>query len=236
MNQLPSPRQLWAGFVHLLFPELCVACGSDLPSRASCFCLRCRARLAPSDMYQVQDNEFVERLWGRLRIESGAAAYYYSRNSPIRMAVHHLKYKNKPDIGLMLGREFGKKLRTSSHYDTVNGIVPVPLHPKKERLRGYNQSVTFARGLSEVMELPMLDKVIVRRSNTDSQTKKKRMERFENVGEVFKVIKPEAVQGKHLLLVDDVLTTGATLEVCGQRLLDIPDTRLSCVTIAIASR
>ncbi len=187
-------------------------------------------------MYQVQDNEFVERLWGRLRIESGAAAYYYSRNSPIRMAVHHLKYKNKPDIGLMLGREFGKKLRTSRHYDTVNGIVPVPLHPRKERLRGYNQSVTFARGLSEVMELPMLDKVIIRRSNTDSQTRKKRMERFENVGEVFNVIKPEAIQGKHLLLVDDVLTTGATLEVCGQRLLDIPDTRLSCVTIAIASR
>lgn len=236
MKTLPSLAQLWAGFAHLLYPELCVACGGDLPTSTTCFCLRCKARLSPSDMHLVQENEFVERLWGRLNLESGAAAYYFTRNSPIRMAVHHLKYKNKPDIGLMIGREFGRKLQTSAYFKNIEGIVPVPLHPKKERLRGYNQSTVFAQGISEAMEKPLFGKVLVRRAFTNTQTKKKRMERFENVDEVFEVRKPEAIAGKHLLLVDDVLTTGATLEVCGQALLNVEGTKLSCVTIAIASR
>ena len=236
MNNFPTPRQLWSGFVHLLYPELCVACGSDLPGSNACFCLRCRARLTPSDMYLVPDNEFVQRLWGRLRIENGAAAYYFTRNSPIRMAVHHLKYKNKPDIGLLIGREFGRKLHTAALFNSIDGIVPVPLHPRKERLRGYNQSAMFAQGLSEAMDVPLLDKVLVRQTNTQTQTRKKRMERFQNVDEVFAVLKPEAITGKHLLLVDDVLTTGATIEVCGQKLLEVKGTKLSCATIAIATR
>jgi len=236
MKNFPSLRQLWAGFTHLLYPELCVACGGDLPSSATCFCLRCSARLAQSDMHLVAENEFINRLWGRVNIESGAAAYYFTRQSPIRMAVHHLKYKNKPEIGLMIGREFGRKLRESDLYKTIEGIIPVPLHPKKERLRGYNQSSMFAQGLSEAMEIPMLGKVLVRRAFTETQTKKKRMERFQNVGDVFSVEKPQTIEGKHLLLVDDVLTTGATLEVCGQALLDVEGTKLSCATIAIAAR
>lgn len=236
MNTFPTLRQLWAGFTHLLYPELCVGCGGDLPASAICFCMRCRAKLAPSDMFLQQDNEFVERLWGRINIESGAAAYYYTRNSPIRMAIHDLKYKNKPDIGVALGRAFGQSLKTSPLFKGVDGIVPVPLHPRKERLRGYNQSVMFAKGVSEGMEIPVWGKVLVRRAFTETQTKKKRMDRFQNVGEVFAVEQPQLVEGKHLLLVDDVLTTGATLEVCGQALLAVKGTRLSCATIAIASR
>lgn len=235
MKTLPSLRQLWSGFVHLLYPELCVACGNELPGPSNCFCLRCRARLTPSDMYLAQENEFAHRLWGRVNMESGAAAYYFSKHSPIRMAIHHLKYKNKPEIGLMIGREFGKKLRGSENFRGVDGIVPVPLHPKKERLRGYNQSAMFAQGLSEAMDLPLFGKVLVRRHYTETQTRKKRMERFQNVGEVFSVIKPGTIEDKHLLLVDDVLTTGATLEVCGQAILNVPGTKLSCATIAIAS-
>jgi ComF family protein len=187
-------------------------------------------------MYLVRENEFVDRLWGRLHLESGAAAYYFTRNSPIRMAVHHLKYKNKPDIGRMLGREFGRKLKTSECFHSVEGIIPVPLHPRKERLRGYNQSTVFAQGIAEAMERPLLEKVLVRRSFTETQTNKKRMERFLNVGEVFAVEKPQSIEGKHLLLVDDVLTTGATLEVCGQALLMVKGTKLSCATIGIAAR
>jgi len=152
------------------------------------------------------------------------------------MAVHHLKYKNKPDIGLLIGREFGRKLHTAAIFNSIDGIVPVPLHPRKERLRGYNQSAMFAQGLSEAMDVPLFDKVLVRQTNTQTQTRKKRMERFQNVDEVFAVLKPEAITGKHLLLVDDVLTTGATIEVCGQKLLEVKGTKLSCATIAIATR
>lgn len=236
MKNFPSLGQLWSGFTHLLYPELCVACGAELPLAATCFCLRCQIRLSPSDMHLVQDNEFIERLWGRLPLYSGASAYYFSRNSPIRMAIHHLKYKNKPDIGLMIGRAFGRKLRESAWFKPVQVVIPVPLHPRKERLRGYNQSMMFAQGIAEAMELPLHGKVLLRKSFTETQTRKKRMERFQNVEEVFWLENPETIEGKHVLLADDVLTTGATLEVCGQRLLEVPGVKLSCATIAIANR
>lgn len=236
MKSYPSARDLWAGFLHLLYPELCVACGNDLPYSNTCFCVRCSTKLAPSDMHHSADNEFVTRLWGRLPLEHGAAAYYFTRNSPIRRAIHHLKYKNQPDIGQMLGRQFGRKLIQSPYFQQLDAIVPVPLHPRKERLRGYNQSAMFALGLSEALQVPMFQRAMTRHAFTETQTRKKRMERFENVGTVFSVVQPEKLRGKHLLLVDDVLTTGATLEVCGQKLLEIPGTRLSCVTMAIATQ
>jgi ComF family protein len=118
--------------------------------------------------------------------------------------------------------------------DFLEGIVPVPLHPKRERERGYNQSAMFAQGLSEILNVPVLSKSLLRKTFTNTQTKKKRMERFQNVGDVFVVEQQHRIKGKHLLLVDDVLTTGATLEMCGQALLDITGTRLSLATIAIA--
>lgn len=185
-------------------------------------------------MHLSRENEFTQRLWGRLNVEGGAAMYYFARKSPIQHALHQLKYHNQPEIGVKLGREFGQKLKSSDIFRSVGAIIPVPLHPKKERLRGYNQSVMFARGISETMEIPVLTDVLTRRTFTETQTKKKRMERFQNVGEVFEVRKPAFVEGKHLLLVDDVLTTGATLEVCGQALLGVPNTKLSLATIAIA--
>lgn len=232
---LPTVRELWDGFLHLLFPELCVACGEELPGGNSCFCFRCQVKIATSDMHLVRENEFTNRLWGKLNLQGGAAMYYFTRKSPIQRALHQLKYHNKPEIGIKIGRVFGQKLKSSEIFKSVEAIIPVPLHPKKERLRGYNQSAVFAQGLGEAMEVPVVQKALVRRSFTETQTKKKRMERFKNVGEVFVVDTPSLIEGKHLLLVDDVLTTGATLEVCGQALLAVPDTKLSLATIAIAT-
>lgn len=230
----PSIKEMWDGFLHLLYPQLCVACGDDVPAGDSCFCLKCRLKITPTNMHLERENEFTHRLWGRLNIEGGAAMYYFTRKSPIQRALHQLKYHNKPEIGVKIGREFGRKLKNSELFRSVEAVIPVPLHPKKEQLRGYNQSAMFAEGISEMMEIPVLDKVLVREAFTETQTRKKRMERFKNVGEVFAVKKAKSVEGKHLLLVDDVLTTGATLEVCGQALLAVPNTRLSLATIAIA--
>jgi ComF family protein len=226
---------MWQGFLHLLFPEICVACGQDLPATGSCFCLKCQFALAPSDMYLSRENEFTDRFWGRLPLQGGAALYYFTRKSPIQRALHQLKYHNKPDIGIQIGREFGKRLLQSEVFRSVDLIIPVPLHPRKERLRGYNQSRMFAQGLAESMEIPFSTTALVRNRFTESQTRKKRIERFQNVEQVFSVKKTALVEGRHLLLVDDVLTTGATLEICGQTLLEIPGTRLSMATIAIAS-
>lgn len=232
----PSLRDFAGGFLHLLYPELCVACEHDLPLRDSCFCLRCRLKNNPFEMSSPGDNEFTTRLWGRLPMEWGVSAYHFTRKSPIQKALHQLKYHNKPDIGWMLGREFGKRMLDAGLTRGLDGIVPVPLHPRKERERGYNQSAVFAQGISESCNLPVLGKSLLRKTFTSTQTRKKRMERFENVGDVFVVEHAHLLQGKHLLLVDDVLTTGATLEMCGSRLLEVPGTRLSLATIAIADR
>jgi len=231
----PSLRELCAGFLHLLYPELCVACQHDLPVRDTCFCLRCRLKNAPFDLTSAGDNEFTTRMWGRLPMAWGISAYHFTRKSPIQKALHQLKYHNKPEIGLVIGRELGKRMLALG-LSGLDGIVPVPLHPSKERLRGYNQSSVFAQGLSEILGIPVLGKSLVRKKMTSTQTDKKRMERFQNVGDVFVVERPELLKGKHLLLVDDVLTTGATLEMCGLAILEVPDTRLSLATIAIADK
>ncbi len=231
---LPTVSDLWNGFLHLLYPDLCVACGADVSTKHACFCLQCRMKLPVSDMYHHQDNEFTERFWGRLPIQNGAALYYFTRKSPVQRALHQLKYHNKPDIGIKIGRDFGRLLHTCPLYQSVDAIIPVPLHPRKERMRGYNQSTLFAQGLAEAMGIPVLHTTLVRAAFTATQTRKKRMDRFQNVAEVFAVHRPGRIEGLHLLLVDDVLTTGATLEICGQALLEVPNTRLSMATIAIA--
>ena len=185
-------------------------------------------------MPHLSENEFTRRFWGRLSVQAAASMYYFVKKSPIQRALHRLKYRNQPDVGLKIGREFGRKLAESALFQSVEAIVAIPLHPKKERLRGYNQSAMFARGLSEGMDRPFLGQALVRKTFTVSQTRKKRMERFENVETVFSLKNAQLLEGKHVLLVDDVLTTGATLEACGQVLLQVPGLRLSMATIAIA--
>jgi ComF family protein len=234
-STLPILREMARGFVHLAYPDLCVACEDALPATGHCFCLKCQLKLAPSDMYKRAENEFTDRFWGRLPLQTGAALYYFTRKSPIQHALHQLKYGNKPGIAVKLGRLFGRQLASMPHFLNVDGIVPVPLHPKKEHLRGYNQSAEFARGLSEGWGgLPFWPHALKRSLDAGTQTNKKRLERFQNVGASFTVSKPSLLQGKHILLVDDVLTTGATLEACGQAILNLPDCKLSLATIAIA--
>ena len=207
-----------------------------MPSQQSCFCFSCQRRLQATDMHLSLENEFTDRFWGRLPLESGTAMYYFHRKSPIQRALHQLKYKNQADIGVRIGRRLGYLLVQSPHFQNLEGIVPVPLHPQKEQLRGYNQSAMLATGLADSLNIPVIKGALIRQHAAESQTRKKRMERFDNVSALFVLRRPERVQGRHLLLVDDVLTTGATLEACGKALLEAPGVRLSMATIAIAMR
>lgn len=220
--------------VSLLYPNLCMACSENLPSRGEIICLRCQYKLPKTNFHLEKDNPFTERFWGRLSLENGASLYHFVKGGRVQELLHRLKYLGKHEIGLRLGQWYGHQLRESPLYKDIDLIVPVPLHPRKERLRGYNQSAMFAKGLSESMGKPWSKNALLRNTFTETQTHKSRAERLENVLEVFEVANTKALESKHILLVDDVMTTGATLEACGSKILGVPGTKLSMVTIAIA--
>ncbi len=219
--------------LSLFYPHLCAACGERTPPRGQVVCVSCLYKLPKTNFHLHKENLFTERFWGRLPLEAGASFFYFNKGSRVQQLIHRLKYKNKQEIGVQMGRLYGQELLQSSIFNQVDLIVPVPLHPKKEWARGYNQSALIARGLSESMNKPWLQKGLQRRVHAESQTRKSREERLDNISRAFSIGDADALRGKHVLLVDDVLTTGATLEACGLCLLEVPDVRLSMATLAM---
>ncbi|HEX8607121.1 MAG TPA: phosphoribosyltransferase family protein [Pedobacter sp.] len=173
--------------------------------------------------------------WGRLPLTHATAQYYFTRRSAIQKLMHELKYRGNKELGLYLGRLMGQQLQASNRFRYLDALVPLPLFPAKERKRGFNQAELLCRGISEVTGTPVLTSVVIRTTNTESQTKKNRLERWENMKGRFVLTNKDIIQGKHVLLVDDVVTTGATLEACGKVILDARDTRLSIATLCISS-
>ncbi|MCB9080979.1 MAG: ComF family protein [Lewinellaceae bacterium] len=226
----------WADdLLALFFPELCLACGEITPPRGTLLCTTCLADLPFTHDHQQAENPFAERFWGRLPIQGGAAFLHFTKKGKVQGMLHQLKYHGRQDLGHYLGRWYGRELQKTPPFDTIDCIVPIPLHPRKLRQRGFNQSACFAQGLADSWNLPCALDAVIRTQHTASQTRKSRLARFENVAEAFAIADPDILRGKHVLLVDDVLTTGATLEACGARILALgADTRLSLATIARA--
>ncbi|MCB0630043.1 MAG: phosphoribosyltransferase family protein [Saprospiraceae bacterium] len=225
-------------FTHLLdllYPRLCLACSTALPIGEEVLCLFCRHKLPVTDYHLMKDNPFSERFWGRLPLHSGTSLYHFNKGGKVQHLIHELKYHHQPEIGRQLGKIHGRLLKDSPWFSGVQLILPVPLHPRKQHKRGYNQSAQYAVGLAEGMEVPWSDHHLFRTNYTDTQTAKSRLERFDNVREVFALKQTATLENKHVLLVDDVITTGATLEACGQHLLQVPGLTLSMATIAFAS-
>jgi ComF family protein len=220
--------------LSLFFPHLCLACEYNAPPYGEHICASCKATLPESDFHHRKDNPFTEKFWGRIHLYAGTAMYLFTKESRVQHLIHNLKYKGKQEVGTILGQKLGTVLRQAPIFDGIDVIVPVPLHIRKQRIRGYNQSEVFAAGISETFGKPCIGDAMRRVVHSASQTRQSREARLHNVGEVFEVNKPKTLEGKHILLVDDVLTTGATLETCAGRLLELPDTRVSMATIAIA--
>ena len=229
-KQLLTPvLDLWA----LFFPKLCMACNGNMRKGKDVICLYCKQRLPETNFHLQEENPMAEHFWGRVPISYATAFYYFSKGTKVQNLIHQLKYGNRPWIGECLGNWYGKILLESEYLNQIEVIVPVPLHKKRRRQRGYNQSGVFGKGLSYSMERPFSN-ALVRNSYTTTQTKKSRLERFANVETAFEVVDLEAVKGKHVLLVDDVITTGATLEACAAKLLECEGTKVSVATIAMA--
>lgn len=226
--------QIFADFVGLFYPKLCLVCGKNMPPFEAHICVMCQYRLPKTGFHLEKTNPFTEKFWGRLPLVSGASFYFFKKGGLTQKLIHRLKYDSRPEIGIKLGELYGGQLSESPFFQTVDLILPVPLHPRKEKLRGYNQSSVFAQGLSETFKRPWLDKVLSRKLHSESQTKKGIIDRLENVETIFEVTKPDLLRNKHVLIVDDVLTTGATLEACAIPVLELPGTKISMATIAFA--
>jgi ComF family protein len=229
-------KEIGDDFLSLFFPRLCIACHVHLVKGEKVLCTICLLSMARTDFHSRRDNALEKAFWGRCLIERAAAFSVYNRGSRIRKLIHALKYEGRKDIGRMLGEMYGSVLAESGFMDGIDLIIPVPLHPARLRRRGYNQSECIAEGLSGVTHLPVRTNVIMRTGLTGSQTKSGRYERWENVKGLFHVPEPALIRGRHVLIVDDVITTGSTMEACVNALHDAGDVKVSLAALAAAQK
>jgi len=235
MNFFQTIKTYLYEFSGLIYPKLCYACNRGLNQKERSLCLFCLYDLPKTRFHEKDENPVSQVFWGRVNIEKATSFFYFQKGSKYRKLIHHLKYKGKSHIGYDLGFLFGKHLFGSDFVKAIDTIVPVPLHPNRLRERGYNQSDWIANGLSDSLEIPFDSESVYRKVATTSQTKKTRTERWDNVKDIFAIRQHNKLANKHILLVDDVLTTGATLEACAHSLLKIPNTKVSIATLGFAN-
>ncbi len=225
----------WMGdLVRLFYPNLCAGCGTTLVRGETVLCTRCSFLLPRTGYHLSEDNPVSRLFWGRVKIEQATAYFVFEKGSIFQSLIHQLKYKGRKDIGVYLGNRLGQALVDSPGFRTIDCVIPVPLHPRRQRQRGYNQGEYIARGIAEAMQVSLVSGNLVRTGKTNTQTRKSRLERWENVRSMFAVRQPGKLEGLHVLLVDDVVTTGATLEACAEVLLTIEGLRLSVAALAVA--
>ncbi|MDF1672529.1 MAG: phosphoribosyltransferase family protein [Vicingaceae bacterium] len=216
-------------FFNLIFPKLCSSCEQTLLSSENVICTKCLLTLPKTGYHLDKDNPINKIFWGRVDVTMAAAFYSFTKGGKVQRLLHRLKYRGGEEVGEILGLHYGFELKTSEHFKGIDYIIPVPLHKNKLKKRGYNQSESFARGLSKSMKVPINITDLYRKIDSNTQTKKTRYKRWENVGDIFGVIESHDLGNKTILLVDDVVTTGATIEATAQVLV-----KLNCKVLVAA--
>lgn len=220
--------------LNLFFPNLCLICGEDLVTGEQQLCMTCFNKMPKTNYHLQKDNPVEKRFWGKVDVANASSYFFFQKGSDFQKLIHELKYRGNKEIGVVLGKYAGADLLNSDEFQSIDMIVPVPLHKKKQAKRGYNQSDQIGKGLSEIMEKPMHTGNLYRKLESTTQTKKSVYERFENMCGIFDLRNPDAIAGKHVLLVDDVITTGSTLEACAHTLHQADDVKVSVFTLAVA--
>jgi ComF family protein len=223
-------------FFGLLYPNLCEACGCALVGQEHICCLSCLYNLPRTHYWKTPDNPAAQIFWGRVPIVHACSFFFFNKGSRYRTLLHKLKYKGKPEIGVELGRQLGRELKNAPLYQSIDMIIPVPLHPKRQRHRGYNQSERIAVGIAQMTGWEVNTSSLVRTRFTKTQTRKSREERWENVSDAFALLNAAPLANRHVLLVDDVLTTGSTLEACILQLQKAAGCKVSVATLACVKR
>jgi ComF family protein len=223
-------KEIMTDFVSLFYPRYCFACNEGLAKGEETICSRCMLELPRTHYHLDRQNALYKRLEGRIPLQYAVALFIFRKGGKVQHLLHSLKYNNHPEIGRTLGEVYGDELRQANFSQQFDIILPVPLHVSRIRKRGYNQSEEFAKGLSISMNVPTSGETLERIVKTETQTRKTKLKRWENVSEVFEVKKPDLVSKARILLVDDVITTGATIESCATILL-----KEGCSTVSVAS-
>ena len=231
-----TTKNLIDDLLQLFFPHTCPGCGNDLIAKDQFLCFFCNHQL-PFTSFELYPNNPVEKIfWGRVQIQNAMSLLYFSKDSIIQNLLHQFKYKRKKEIGLYFGKMMGKLLMQTDRFCGIEALVPLPLFASKEKIRGYNQSTILCDGIAETMRIPVLKDAIIRTTNTETQTHKNRIERWQNIKGKFLINNEALIKNKHLLLVDDIITTGATLDACAAELLKAENTEVSIATLAFALR
>ena len=227
-------KNIFHSVLNLFFPDLCVVCNDRLTEGEQHICTDCLILLPRTNFHLQPDNRLEQFFAGRIPFQHIAAYAYFVKGGSIQSVIHELKYKRNPQIGHYIGQLCGENLRGSSFIADIDILVPVPLHPKREKERGYNQSLEICKGISEVTGIPIDSNTLIRKVNNKSQTKNSRFDRWKNVEDIFSITDSTAFQNKHILLVDDVITTGSTLESCAKEILKCDGARISIYAVGTA--
>lgn len=224
----------WRRLLDLIAPRTCEMCGNRLAPTEEVICNKCNFHLPRTDHGQnAYENEMAKLFWGQIPIERAAAFFYYESHAETANIIYQLKYNNHPEIGPTMGRMVARELYGCHFFDDIDGIVPVPLTKKRFHQRGYNQSEEIAKGIQEITGLPIFTDLVKRTIFQGSQTQKNRWARQENVEHVFALNNQPPTEAKHLLVVDDVVTTGATMIACAKELLKAEGVRISLLSLGL---
>ncbi len=223
-----------ADFFNLLYPDLCVVCGENLQRSEQHICLTCLNAIPKTNYHHQPDNPIEKRFLGKVPVYRATAFFFFQKGSPFQKLLHALKYKGNKEIGELISKYAAIDLLDSPDFKSVDIIIPVPLHPSKYKKRGYNQSEWIGKGLSLILEKPQDISTLIRTKENTTQTRKSVFERYENTEGIFECTELNSLKGKHVLLVDDVLTTGSTLEACINALIKIDGIKISIFTLAVA--
>lgn len=228
-------KKIFHDFLSLFFPDLCVVCREKLIKGEAHICTDCLLLLPKTNYHLQPENRLEEFFAGRFPFERAAAFAYFLKGGSLQQIIHELKYNKNPEIGHFVGRLCGDNMKNSPFSKAIDFIVPVPLHPKRLKERGYNQSLKICEGISAVTGIPIDSQTLIRTVNNPSQTKNSRFDRWKNVEDIFSVTQPETFSNKHILLVDDVVTTGSTIESCVKEMIKSEECKVSIYAVGVAN-
>lgn len=225
---------MFKSLLYLFFPPICAGCKTVLIANENVICTKCRHEIPLTQHHLNPENEAFKKFYGRIPVEHVSALLYFHKKGIVQELIHSLKYRGQEDIGTALGEWYAEELKSHQQLQNVDSIIPVPLHPKKLHERGYNQVCQFGNALAKSLQIPINNEILFRQVYSKTQSQKNRLGRTEGIDTIFDVKFTESDHNKHFLLIDDVITTGATLEVCAKALLKIPGAKISIVCMAMA--